>query len=31
MGAVFAIPYARMTGWYDGLAGLRAAGSGCSR
>jgi tRNA G18 (ribose-2'-O)-methylase SpoU len=26
MGAVFAIPYARMTGWYDGLAGLRAAG-----
>ena len=26
MGAVFAIPYARLTGWYDGLAGLRAAG-----
>jgi tRNA G18 (ribose-2'-O)-methylase SpoU len=26
MGAVFAIPYARMTNWYDGLAGLRAAG-----
>jgi tRNA G18 (ribose-2'-O)-methylase SpoU len=26
MGAVFAIPYARMTGWYDGLAGLRQAG-----
>jgi len=26
MGAVFAIPYARMSGWYDGLAGLRAAG-----
>ena len=26
MGAVFAIPYARMTGWRDGLAGLRAAG-----
>jgi tRNA G18 (ribose-2'-O)-methylase SpoU len=26
MGAVFAIPYARMTGWYHGLAGLRAAG-----
>jgi tRNA G18 (ribose-2'-O)-methylase SpoU len=26
MGAVFAIPYARMTGWYDGLAELRAAG-----
>src|SRR5690348_11378192 len=26
MGAVFAIPYARMTGWYDGLAGLRAVG-----
>ena len=26
MGAVFAIPYARMTAWYDGLAGLRAAG-----
>ncbi len=26
MGAVFAIPYARMTGWYDGLAELRATG-----
>jgi tRNA G18 (ribose-2'-O)-methylase SpoU len=26
MGAVFAIPYARMTDWYDGLAELRAAG-----
>jgi tRNA G18 (ribose-2'-O)-methylase SpoU len=26
MGAVFAIPYARMSGWYDGLAGLRKAG-----
>jgi tRNA G18 (ribose-2'-O)-methylase SpoU len=26
MGAVFAIPYARMAGWYDGLAELRAAG-----
>ncbi|MGH3181338.1 MAG: TrmH family RNA methyltransferase, partial [Streptosporangiaceae bacterium] len=26
MGAVFAIPYARMTGWHDGLAGLRATG-----
>jgi tRNA G18 (ribose-2'-O)-methylase SpoU len=26
MGAVFAIPYARMTGWYDGLAALRAGG-----
>jgi tRNA G18 (ribose-2'-O)-methylase SpoU len=26
MGAVFAIPYTRMTSWYDGLAGLRAAG-----
>ena len=26
MGAVFAIPYARMTGRCDGLAGLRAAG-----
>jgi tRNA G18 (ribose-2'-O)-methylase SpoU len=26
MGAVFAIPYARMSGWYDGLAGLRTAG-----
>jgi tRNA G18 (ribose-2'-O)-methylase SpoU len=26
MGAVFAIPYARMTGCFDGLAGLRAAG-----
>jgi tRNA G18 (ribose-2'-O)-methylase SpoU len=26
MGAVFAIRYARMTGWHDGLAGVRAAG-----
>jgi tRNA G18 (ribose-2'-O)-methylase SpoU len=26
MGAVFAIPYARMTDWYGGLAELRAAG-----
>jgi tRNA G18 (ribose-2'-O)-methylase SpoU len=26
MGAVFAVPYARMAGWRDGLAGLRAAG-----
>ncbi|SDH39173.1 tRNA G18 (ribose-2'-O)-methylase SpoU [Sinosporangium album] len=26
MGAVFAVPYARMTEWYDGLAELRAAG-----
>jgi tRNA G18 (ribose-2'-O)-methylase SpoU len=26
MGAVFAIPYTRMTGWHDGLAGLRATG-----
>jgi tRNA G18 (ribose-2'-O)-methylase SpoU len=26
MGAVFAIPYARMTGWRDGLAGLRGEG-----
>jgi tRNA G18 (ribose-2'-O)-methylase SpoU len=26
MGAVFAIPYARMTDWYRGLAELRAAG-----
>ena len=26
MGAVFAIGYARMTGWYDGLAELRGAG-----
>lgn len=26
MGSVFAIPYARMTGWFDGLAGLRSAG-----
>jgi tRNA G18 (ribose-2'-O)-methylase SpoU len=25
MGAVFAIPYARMTGWYDGLAELKSA------
>jgi tRNA G18 (ribose-2'-O)-methylase SpoU len=26
MGAVFAVPYARMTDWHGGLAGLRAAG-----
>jgi tRNA G18 (ribose-2'-O)-methylase SpoU len=26
MGAVFTIPYARMTNWYDGLAELREAG-----
>jgi tRNA G18 (ribose-2'-O)-methylase SpoU len=26
MGAVFAIGYARMTGWYDGLADLKSAG-----
>ena len=26
MGAVFAVPYARMTDWYQGLAELRAAG-----
>src|SRR3984885_9379261 len=26
MGAVFAIPYARMTTWHDGLAGLREQG-----
>jgi tRNA G18 (ribose-2'-O)-methylase SpoU len=26
MGAVFAVPYARMTNWYGGLAELRAAG-----
>jgi tRNA G18 (ribose-2'-O)-methylase SpoU len=26
MGAVFAVPYARMTNWYDGLADLRGAG-----
>jgi tRNA G18 (ribose-2'-O)-methylase SpoU len=26
MGAVFAIPYARMTTWWDGLADIRAAG-----
>jgi tRNA G18 (ribose-2'-O)-methylase SpoU len=26
MGAVFAIPYARMTGWFDGLDELRSAG-----
>jgi tRNA G18 (ribose-2'-O)-methylase SpoU len=25
MGAVFAIPYARMTGWYDGLSELKSA------
>ncbi|HTS97557.1 MAG TPA: RNA methyltransferase [Streptosporangiaceae bacterium] len=28
MGAVFAVPYARMTDWREGLAGLRAAGFG---
>jgi tRNA G18 (ribose-2'-O)-methylase SpoU len=26
MGAVFAVPYARMTNWYDGLTDLRDAG-----
>jgi tRNA G18 (ribose-2'-O)-methylase SpoU len=26
MGAVFAVPYARMTGWYDGLAELKSSG-----
>ena len=26
MGAVFAIPYARMTGWFDGLAELKSRG-----
>jgi tRNA G18 (ribose-2'-O)-methylase SpoU len=26
MGAVFAVPYARIPDWYDGLAGLRQAG-----
>jgi len=26
MGAVFAIPYARMTGWHDGLEELKSAG-----
>jgi tRNA G18 (ribose-2'-O)-methylase SpoU len=26
MGAVLTLPYARMTGWYDGLAALRASG-----
>ncbi len=26
MGAVFAVPYARMTDWFDGLAELRAGG-----
>ena len=26
MGAVFAIPYARMADWYDGLADVKAAG-----
>jgi tRNA G18 (ribose-2'-O)-methylase SpoU len=26
MGAVFAVPYARMDDWREGLAGLRAAG-----
>ncbi len=28
LGAVFAVPYARMTDWYGGLAELRAAGFG---
>jgi len=28
MGAVFAVPYARMTDWYGGLAVVRAAGFG---
>jgi len=28
MGAVFAIPYARMTDWFDGLADLKSAGFG---
>jgi tRNA G18 (ribose-2'-O)-methylase SpoU len=28
MGAVFAVPYARLTDWREGLAGLRAAGFG---
>ncbi len=31
MGAVFAMPYARMTGWCDGLAGLQAAGVPAAR
>jgi tRNA G18 (ribose-2'-O)-methylase SpoU len=26
MGAVFAIPYARMSDWFDGLADLKSAG-----
>ena len=26
MGAVFAVPYARMTDWYGGLTAVRAAG-----
>jgi tRNA G18 (ribose-2'-O)-methylase SpoU len=26
MGAVFSVPYARMAGWYDGLAELRSVG-----
>jgi tRNA G18 (ribose-2'-O)-methylase SpoU len=26
MGAVFAIPYARMTGWFDGLTDLKSSG-----
>jgi tRNA G18 (ribose-2'-O)-methylase SpoU len=26
MGAVFTIPYARMTGWHDGLAELKSSG-----
>jgi tRNA G18 (ribose-2'-O)-methylase SpoU len=26
MGAVFAVPYARMSGWYDGLAELKSGG-----
>ena len=26
MGAVFAVPYARMSGWYDGLAELKSSG-----
>ncbi len=26
MGTVFSVPYARMAGWYDGLADLRSAG-----
>jgi tRNA G18 (ribose-2'-O)-methylase SpoU len=26
MGAVFAVPYARLANWHDGLAGLRATG-----